>query len=168
MCKVIWIRDERESQSMISIYDVAAAFLTKEFTPNKKLQKLCYYSQAWYLALNSEPLIKDCRFEAWIHGPVCPELYFKYREYGPGYILAEGKNGEKIFSDSYLAHFIERIYETYGKLSGDELEMLTHIELPWIKARKGLSDWQSSNNSISNEDMMSYFSELLQKTRISS
>lgn len=24
----------------------------------------------------------DCDFEAWIHGPVCPKLYQKYRDFG--------------------------------------------------------------------------------------
>ncbi len=39
-----------------------------------KLQKLCYYCQAWYLAWNNEPLF-DEEFEAWASGPVCKELY---------------------------------------------------------------------------------------------
>jgi len=35
---------------------------------NKKLQKLLYYSQAWYLVFNKKPLFKD-KIEAWVHGP---------------------------------------------------------------------------------------------------
>ena len=36
---------------------------------NLKLQKLLYYAQAWFLALQDKPLF-DERIEAWAHGPV--------------------------------------------------------------------------------------------------
>ena len=39
-----------------------------------KLQKLCYYSQAWSLAWDDKPLF-DEDFQAWANGPVCPELF---------------------------------------------------------------------------------------------
>lgn len=38
-----------------------------------KLQKLCYYAQAWSLVWDDEPLIeKD--FEVWANGLVCREF----------------------------------------------------------------------------------------------
>ena len=46
-----------------------------------KLQKLIYYSQAWSLALNGIALFEE-DFEAWAHGPVIPEVYQEYKEYG--------------------------------------------------------------------------------------
>jgi len=36
-----------------------------------KLQKLCYYAQAWSLVWDERPLF-DERIEAWANGPVCP------------------------------------------------------------------------------------------------
>lgn len=74
---------------MTDIYKVASWFLMNSpEVNNKKLQKLVYYSYAWYLTLNNESAesIKNrffnARFEAWIHGAVEPNLYEKYRKYG--------------------------------------------------------------------------------------
>lgn len=41
-----------------------------------KLQKLCYYAQAWLLVWDEAPLF-DEEFEAWANGPICRVL-FKY------------------------------------------------------------------------------------------
>lgn len=54
------------------IKEIANWFLSKASMPHKKLQKLCYYSEAWHQALYNSALIKDHYFEAWIHGPVSP------------------------------------------------------------------------------------------------
>jgi uncharacterized phage-associated protein len=35
---------------------------------NLKLQKLLYYTQAWYLAFTGQPLFSES-IEAWVHGP---------------------------------------------------------------------------------------------------
>lgn len=40
-----------------------------------------------------------------------------------------------------------------------QLEALTHEEMPWLNARKGLGKWDSSNNKISNEDMKNFYLE---------
>jgi uncharacterized phage-associated protein len=52
---------------MASVFDVANWFLAKEKMTHKKLQKLCYYAQAWHLANHGQPMMPN-RFEAWIHG----------------------------------------------------------------------------------------------------
>ena len=44
------------------------------------LQKSLYYVQGFYYAFNNEFLFEeDC--QAWAHGPVYPEVYFKYKHY---------------------------------------------------------------------------------------
>ncbi len=43
-----------------------------------KLQKLVYYSQAWHLVWDEEPLFEE-RIKAWANGPVVPALYRTYR-----------------------------------------------------------------------------------------
>ena len=45
---------------------------------NLKLQKLIYYIQAWSLGINKEPMM-NARFEAWVHGPVCRQLYERFK-----------------------------------------------------------------------------------------
>ena len=66
---------------MTNINTLADAFLSFEPMTNKKLQKLCYYAKAWHLSLCDENIINE-DFEAWIHGPVCPQLYQTYKGYG--------------------------------------------------------------------------------------
>ncbi|MFS8119254.1 MAG: Panacea domain-containing protein [Microcoleus sp.] len=43
-----------------------------------KLQKLVYYAQAWHLAIYGMPLF-NADFQAWVHGPVIPDLLEKYQ-----------------------------------------------------------------------------------------
>ncbi|TOQ55495.1 hypothetical protein CGG93_24970, partial [Vibrio parahaemolyticus] len=67
---------------MIKINDLADYIITKlseggESLNNLKLQKLTYYCDAWHLAFYDEKLV-DTNFQAWIHGPVCRELYDRF------------------------------------------------------------------------------------------
>ena len=48
---------------------------------NLKLQRMLYYVQGWHLGLYGSPLF-DEPFEAWIHGPVIPEIYRHYQAFG--------------------------------------------------------------------------------------
>jgi len=58
-----------------NVFDVAEYVLSQlGETSTMKLQKLVYYCQAWSLAWDGVPLFKE-DFEAWMNGPVCPELY---------------------------------------------------------------------------------------------
>ena len=80
----------KESQTSVprrggDIFDLADAFLSINAMTHKKLQKLCFYAKAWYLALYDHNLISE-KFEAWVHGAVQPELYQKYKAYGFDYI----------------------------------------------------------------------------------
>lgn len=139
------------------VFTLAKAFLNISSMTNKKLQKLCYYAKAWYLALNDENLISE-DFEAWVHGAVQPALYQRYRDYGFSKI-------PKINDDSMLPEtfksFAKEIYDAYGHLSGDELEKLNHSELPWIKARGACEPWETCTNVISEDDMKHYYRSLI-------
>lgn len=137
-----------------NIYEVAERFLSFESMSHKKLQKLCYYAQAWHLALLGEPLF-DERIEAWIHGPVSPDLYHEYKEYGWQPIPKVSKDGMD-FSDQ-SEDLIKEVMRVYGHLDGDELEMLTHEEKPWQEAREGYDDLEPSHQKIVNESMRKYY-----------
>ena len=64
---------------MVNAHDVAAYILKKlGRTTAMKLQKLVYYSQAWSLVWDEKPLFHN-RIEAWINGPVIPNLYSVHR-----------------------------------------------------------------------------------------
>lgn len=117
---------------MISINEVAKYFIEngEDITP-KKLQKLSYYAEAWCNALLNERLIEDTHFEAWVHGPVSPDLYQQYKRYGWNEIDKPEVNVEYSFSDKEK-EILDSVIETYGHLSGNELEALTHEEAPWL------------------------------------
>ena len=73
---------------MYTVDNIADFFLSKESISPKKLQKLVYYSYAWSIALlNDSPeniqfKLFESDVEAWVHGPVVPELYRKYKDFG--------------------------------------------------------------------------------------
>ncbi|WP_195951645.1 Panacea domain-containing protein [Clostridium saudiense] len=155
MGNVITLYMNRRDDEMPTIFELAQAFLSFAPMSHKKLQKLCFYAQALYLALNNEPLV-DCDFQAWIHGPVCPELYGRYRHWGYREI-PQAEMPENIRADEYILNFINTIYDGFGFMSADKLEQLTHSESPWIEARAGLEEWENSVNVIKRESMEQYY-----------
>lgn len=149
----------------LSILDVAHYFSSKEEMSTKKIQKLVYYAYAWYIALYNESkdcinnrLFHKCRFEAWVHGPVNPSLYSHYNGL---YGVVPKYNGEiSPLITGEIKKFLEAIYKTFGKYSGDELEIMTHKEMPWQNARDTLAPYEPSNKEILEEDMFVYYNNL--------
>ena len=141
---------------MENVFDVAKWFLHKKAFTHKQLQKLCYYAQAWHLALLNKPLF-EAEIEAWVHGPVIPILYCYYVNYGWEKIKRlTGKSPE--FEDETL-EVLKAVYRTYSKFDGSQLESLTHSELPWREARGNLAPYETCNNPISLESMGKYYGE---------
>ncbi len=138
----------------MSIHEAALWFLSKSDMTHKKLQKLCYYAQAWHCALFDKPMF-DGNFEAWIHGPVNRLLYSLYARYGWSKIPQKRFNEEQLPDDALA--ILNAVYDTYGEFTGDELETLTHSDLPWQKARGTLQPWEVCTNIISNDDMHDYY-----------
>lgn len=145
---------------MESIYEVANYFLGREAMTHKKLQKLCYFSQAWYLANYGEPLVPN-RFEAWVHGPVSPDLYHKYRGWGWEEIPMSDKKA--CFKKGKVESFLRQVFTIYGGYSADELEAITHKEMPWRNARNGCAPGTYSRNPIALKDMRDYYGERIGK-----
>lgn len=145
---------------MESIYEVARYFLEKESMTHKKLQKLCYFAQAWFLANYGRQLVPN-RFEAWVHGPVSPDLYSRYRGWGWEYI-PKGEH-EVTFQETGIADFLDKVYDTYGDYTADELEKITHSEDPWNNARIGCSPGSYSRNPIALKDMRDYYAKRIGK-----
>lgn len=141
-----------------SIFDIANWFLSKEKMSPKKLQKLSYYAVAWGQALLNKNIANDTKFEAWVHGPVSPELYREYKSYGWSDIETVETN-ESNFDEKTL-DLLESVWITYGENSANELEALTHLEDPWLNARKGLGEFESSSKEIKTEDMKNYYSSI--------
>lgn len=125
-----------------------------------KLQKLLYYAQAWYLAIHKKPLFNE-EFEAWVHGPVIPELwrYFSMKKmHGWESITFEDVKNLNVQSlDDETIQFLTDIIDDYGKYSAKYLEGLTHSEDPWINARVGYSPEEKSNVIIKKDDIKKYY-----------
>ncbi|MBI3661669.1 MAG: SocA family protein [Acidobacteria bacterium] len=123
---------------------------------NLKLQKLLYYSQAWHLALFKKPLFND-EIEAWVHGPVVPQVFRFYRDYK----WASISKGDPSTLRSNIEAHLEEVWRAYGHLSGYDLERLTHSEDPWRQARQGIAPDESSHAVISKESMQRFYASRL-------
>ena len=150
------------SKSPFSASLVAKFFIWKASTEgktitNKKLQKLLYYAQAWYLALKDRPLFRE-DIQAWVHGPAIQSIYKKYRKFGYENISEEinPKELKSLVKDELL----NEVWKVYGKLDAEYLEALTHNEDPWQLARDGLNSADASTKVISHEDMKRYYKNL--------
>jgi uncharacterized phage-associated protein len=137
---------------------------------HKKLQKLLYYVEAWHL-VNMGNSIVDEDFEAWVHGPVVPELYHQLKEFGFNDLKVVNdehetvhKEIESIIQTNKLTDdqldLIYSVLNKYSSLSSLELELLTHSETPWLEARKGYAPHQSCNNKINKQTMFYFYSSL--------
>lgn len=158
MGDVIFLIRNKEDKCMISIYDAAKYFLSKESMSHLKLQKMCYYAQAWSCALKKEPIFQES-FQAWVHGPVSYSLYSKYKQWGwyniPQYC------GDLLDIQEECRTFLDKIYALYGDYSGSQLEQLTHNEDPWKNARMGYDENAYCSIVIKEKDMAQYYSNLL-------
>ena len=146
----------------MDVFQVAEWFLSCSRMTHKKLQKLCYYGQGWHMALEGRPLFSE-KIEAWVHGPVIPELYQKYKSYG-WQEIPQMMCKEADFSEGTL-EVLRAVYETYGVFSGEQLERLTHSETPWQEARAGLLPYEVSTNEIKPEVMGKYYLEKYQEAQ---
>ena len=143
----------------INILNVADWFLVKESMRQKKLQKLCYYAEAWCETLLKKPISNNCEFQAWVHGPVNESIWNKYRSYG--WCDISQINEEDISDmEADIIGVLDSVWETYGEYTGEQLEWLTHQEKPWLEQREGLEEFESSRNVISVNTMKSYYGEL--------
>lgn len=147
---------------MKTVFDIANWFLGKNSLTLKKLEKLCYYSQAWYCALyDGSPLFPE-KIEAWVHGPAIPELRKKYLDYEwepiPKY------NSILSFSGKEMA-ILEAVFETYWAFDGDQLEKVTRLETPWRNARDGFEPWEICTNEITIQSMRDFYLVQYEKYR---
>lgn len=139
---------------MENVRSIADWFLSKEAMTHKKLQKLCYYAQAWYCALyDGTPLFND-EIQAWVHGPVVASLYPIYR----GYRWMDIPKQEEVpdLGEDAIA-VLNAVWNAYGHLTGDQLEALTHGETPWRDARGDLAPWEDCTTPISCVSMREYY-----------
>ena len=142
---------------MATAKDVAAYILEKQGRMTTwKLQKLVYYSQAWGLVWDNEPLFTD-RIEAWANGPVVPNLY---KEHRGKFFISRMRGGAPDNLLDYERETIDVVLDTYGDKSPQWLSNLTHREPPWREAREGMSAGERGNVQITIAAMADYYGSL--------
>ena len=143
---------------MVSVFDVAKYILEQKGRMSTwKLQKLCYYSQAWHYTWTEKRLIEE-DFQAWRNGPVCPELFQAHQ--GKFMIAADelSKGSPEKLSDDEKDS-VDEVLKGYGDDEPYYLRQLTHEEAPWKDARGDLPEDAKSHTVISLESMGEYYGE---------
>ncbi|MBQ2743674.1 MAG: DUF4065 domain-containing protein [Oscillospiraceae bacterium] len=143
---------------MANVFDVAKYILEKQGEMSTmKLQKLCYYSQAWALVWDDEPLF-DEEFRAWANGPVCKELFANTQ--GKFSVSSDDEPGNVRNLTDEQKNTIDSVLEYYGAHDAQWLSRLTHMEDPWKETREGLPDGMGSDRVITKESMAIYYGSL--------
>ena len=143
---------------MANVFDTAEYILQQlgEMS-TMKLQKLCYYAQAWSLVWDDTPLF-DEDFQAWANGPVCPELFAKTT--GKFSVTAADETGGDGDLTDNQKDTIDHVLEHYGKHNAQWLSQLTHMEDPWNWARDGVPSGRGCNHVITKDNIAMYYGGL--------
>ncbi|EQC1800552.1 Panacea domain-containing protein [Escherichia coli] len=128
-----------------------------------KLQKLVFYADAWYMALNDDRELIQNQFEAWVCGPVVRELYTRFARYQWRPIDEELKRPEL---PEEVAKHLDEVYQVFGGFSLYELEQLTQQEKPWRIARKNLPDYEPCTNLISKKITADFYRSVREGKKI--
>jgi len=138
-----------------SVYDVAQAIVDDldGRYEKKKLQKLLYYVQGWYVTWNDGPLFED-DLQAWKMGPV---VYDVWKHFMARPLHPEGVGNADNLTSAQRAH-VRMVVDRYGMYSGAELERRAHHEDPWQDARGDLPLSANSSLPISKGSLRAWFS----------
>jgi uncharacterized phage-associated protein len=107
-----------------------------------KLQKLVYYAAGYYSAATNEPLM-NCSIEAWEYGPVVPQLYHEFKEFGGKPITRFASEHDFTddpaplpLNDKNAMQVADFVWNNYKKYSALQLSEMTHRpNSPWHKVR---------------------------------
>lgn len=133
-----------------------ASYILRGYGPmtTMKLQKLAYYSQAYSLTHGSLLFHED--FQAWMGGPVCPELYARHRG---KFVVRDGDIPAEVaqLPNRSQRSLIDTVCAQLAPLSGNQLSERTHREDPWRDMREGLERTQPGNRTITKERIRDYY-----------
>ncbi|MFR6290507.1 MAG: Panacea domain-containing protein [Peptococcaceae bacterium] len=135
---------------------------------NLKLQKIMYFIQAYFLTaeIDSSPCFSE-KIEAWDFGPVVPEVYHEFKQYGSGdiptinsYIVFDKMNIWNSHREEYNPDIINEeeqkminaVVDQFSDYSASDLVELTHRQAPWKKAYM-----QGRNCEITQDSIRRYF-----------
>ncbi len=152
------IKEKKDCQKAINVANYLVFLSSQENkegevegVTNLKLQKLLYFSQAYYLAKFNKALFHE-EIEAWDLGPVVPEVYRHFKERKRNPIIKEE-------DESYLAkedkENLKKVWDAFGIYSAGKLVDIVHSHAPWKEARES-----KRNQIISRKTIKDYYKPL--------
>ncbi len=147
---------DRKQDTVISY----VLFKCGDITP-MALQKTLYYIQGFYYAFYNVFIFEeDC--QAWVHGPVFREVYNKYKDYHFDPIKRPPSFNTSLLSVDEKA-VCDGVINSMCRYSGKILEEFTHIEKPWLDARRDIPADEPSDKIISKQIIGDYFKFIKKK-----
>ena len=101
-----------------------------EYMSHLKLQKLLYFAQGCYSAMEGQPLFAE-KIYNWAHGPVVADLYQQFKSYKDGGIT----RCRSVTIDKHTEAILEEVYQVFGQYSAWALREITHKQDPWKKTK---------------------------------
>ena len=110
-----------------------------------KLHKLLYLAQRESLAITGRPLFAE-KFQGWKFGPVSPDVRNVYTQ-------DDGIQAETREVSPETAVILNAVLEEYGPIESWSLSRLSHDEISWKNARKGLLPNEPGTVELSLDDI---------------
>lgn len=143
---------------MASIFDVAIYILHQHGPMSPmKLQKLCYYCQAWSLVWDDQELFPE-EFEAWRSGPVCRELASQTQ--GLSLISRSDLPGDPDTLTENQKETIDQVLAYYAPHDAQWLGRLAQMEDPWTAAETQIQNNFHDTVFVTKDSMARYYSTL--------
>lgn len=125
------------------------------------LQKALYYIQGFCFAFYKSFLFtEDC--QAWVHGPVYKNIYFRYKDYHFDSIAKNDRFDTSGFTSGEKAVY-DSVINNICCYSGKVLERFTHNESPWLVTRGELPITEPSSRIIEKSLIGDYFNTVKMK-----
>lgn len=121
----------------------------------RQIQKILYYVQGCSLGRRDCPIFRE-QIRAWREGPVVDEVYQFFKSDRHGLVALDD---EDVDLPPLTKAFIASVWEDYKCYSERELIDKTHKETPWLVARRGFKDHESSDVLIRDADLREFFSQ---------
>lgn len=117
------------SKSVAASVFVAAKYLGEKAGWNLshlEMQKMLYIAQMFHLGRHARALIKG-NFEAWIYGPVHPDLYHRLKMFGSSPVAFVSTTVGRELSDTESG-LLEEVLDAFGDAAPGKLVAITHWE----------------------------------------
>ena len=142
-----------------------------------QLQKLVYIAHGWHLAITGQPLIYE-RVEAWPYGPVIPDLYQQFKDFGSRPVTEPAMTVdldtwepvpyslERDGLDPTTKEVLDRVWETHGRYTGVELSSITHQPgTPWDQIARTEVGGRPRGRVMPTETIREYYNHLAAERR---